>query len=149
MLGHEARRGQQLHERFDREETVQGSSDRSFGLVFAFVFAILGGLKLWAGRPGAAWWLAAAAAFLAVVLAKPALLGPLNRLWLRLGLAMYAVINPVVMGILFYGCVTPIGVLMRTLGKNPLRLSFDRNVRSYWIRRDPPGPAPDTMRQQF
>jgi hypothetical protein len=143
------RRGPQLHERFDREEAVQGSSDRSFGLVFAVVCAVFGGLKLWGGRPSAGWWLAAASAFLVVAVAKPALLAPLNRLWLKLGLAMYTVINPIVMGVLFYGCVTPIGLLMRALGKNPLRISRERDAASYWIPREPPGPAADTMRRQF
>lgn len=141
--------GASLHERFDREESVRGSSDRSFGLVFAVALAVIGGLRLWGGRAGAGWWLAASVLVLAVALVKPRLLGPFNRLWLRLGLAMYAVVNPVVMAILFYGCVTPIGLLMRALGKNPLRLRPERDVASYWIRRAPSEPVPDTMRRQF
>jgi hypothetical protein len=149
MRGPEPRRDRQFHERFDREEPVKGSSARSFGLVFAAVFSVVGGLKLWAGRPGAGWWLSASVVLLAGALVKPVLLKPLNRLWLKLGLAMYAVVSPVVMGILFYGCVVPIGVLMRLFGKAPLRLSLDRDVQSYWIHRDSPGPAPDTMRRQF
>jgi hypothetical protein len=76
-------------------------------------------------------------------------LSPLNRLWLRLGLLLQRITNPIVLGILFFGTVLPIGLLMRLAGKNPLRLGFDRDARSYWTPRQPPGPAPDTMPRQF
>ena len=53
------------------------------------------------------------------------------------------------MGFLFYATVTPIGLIMRTLGKRPLRLKFDPEAESYWIERKPPGPEPETMIRQF
>jgi hypothetical protein len=53
------------------------------------------------------------------------------------------------MGLLFYTTVTPTGLIMRLLGKDPLRLQFDRQATTYWIPRCPPGPSPDTMRRQF
>ena len=59
------------------------------------------------------------------------------------------VVNPLVMGLLFYLTVTPTGLLMRLFGKDPLRLRFDPEAKSYWIERQPPGPAPETMRHQF
>jgi hypothetical protein len=62
---------------------------------------------------------------------------------------MYKVVNPLVMGLMFYLCVAPIGIFMKLLGKDPLRLKYDRQVNSYWIERRPPGPAPETMRNQF
>jgi hypothetical protein len=77
------------------------------------------------------------------------LLRPFNRLWFRFGLLLSRVVNPLVMGLLFYFTVTPIGLIMRALGKDPLRLRFDRGARTYWIDRQPPGPEPETMRQQF
>jgi hypothetical protein len=58
-------------------------------------------------------------------------------------------VNPVVTGLLFFLVVTPTGFLFRLLGKDPLRLAFDAETRSYWIERRPPGPAPETMRNQF
>jgi hypothetical protein len=54
-----------------------------------------------------------------------------------------------VMGLLFYLTVTPTGLLMRLFRKDPLRLRFDPEAKSYWIERQPPGPAPETMRHQF
>ena len=140
---------QGLHEDFSREEAATGSSDRGFGLVFAGALGLIGAVRLWRGHPGAAWWLLVAALFLLVALSRPALLAPLNRLWLKLGLLLYGVVNPVVMAILFYLCVMPIGLLMRLLGKDLLRLKFDPKGESYWIERRPPGPAPDTMPNQF
>ena len=138
-----------FHEDFGREEAVVGSSDRSFGLTVAVCLVIIGGLKLWRGTPLAAWWLVVAVAFLVVALPVPSALAPLNRLWLRLGLLLYKVVNPVVMGILFYLCVTPMGLVMRLFGKDFVRLKCDPEARSYWIERRPPGPAPHTMRDQF
>jgi hypothetical protein len=73
----------------------------------------------------------------------------LNRVWLRLGLVLYKVVSPIAMGLVFVTTVVPIGLVMRALGKDPLRLRRDSHAASYWIQRDPPGPAPDTMKNQF
>lgn len=139
----------QTHETFTREEEVKGSSDRSFGLTFAAVALVVAGISFWRGGN---WWphaLVAAATFAGFALAAPRVLAPLNRLWLRLGLLLHHVINPLVMGLLFFGVITPMGLAARLIGKDFLRLRFDRQAKSYWIPREPPGPAPDTMRHQF
>lgn len=137
------------HEAFDREEPVKGSSDRGFGYVFTVVFAIIGLWPLLHGN-GLRWWsLGLAVVFLAVALVRPVLLAPLNRLWMRFGLLLHKVVNPLVMGMLFYLVLTPFGVALRLLGKDPLRRSFDPSAASYWIPRSPPGPLPDTMKNQF
>jgi hypothetical protein len=138
-----------VHERLAGEEMVRGSSDRSFGLVIAGVLGLLGLWPLVGGRPVRAWSLAVAVAFLVLALVLPRALAPLNRLWFRTGLLLHAGINPVIMGLLFYTTVTPTGLIMRLLGKDPLRLQFDRQATTYWIPRCPPGPSPDTMRRQF
>ena len=137
------------HEDFGRDEIVQGSSDRAFGLVFTGVFVVVGLWPLMSARPIRTWALCASAAFLLASVLRPAVLSPLNRLWLRLGLLLQRITNPIVLGLLFFGTVLPIGLLMRLAGKNPLRLGFDRDAQSYWIERQPPGPAPDTMPRQF
>lgn len=137
------------HERLAREENVQGSSNRSFGLVFAAVFAIIGLWPLLGDGGVRIWSLAISLAFLAVALLRPVLLAPLNRLWTRFGLLLHHVVNPIIMGLLFYLVVTPTGLVMRALGKDLLRLRFDRQAKSYWIERQPPGPAPESMKDQF
>ena len=87
--------------------------------------------------------------FLVAALFFPPLLQPLNRLWTKFGLLLHKVVSPVVLGIMFFLVITPIGLLMRSLGKNPLQLRFDDDARSYWVHRRPPGPAPDSLKDQF
>jgi hypothetical protein len=137
------------HERLVVDEVVGGSSNRSFGLTFAIVFTIIALWPLVRGRSARGWALIVAAAFLLAALALPRVLAPLSRLWLRLGLLLHAFISPIIMGLVFYTTVTPIGLLRRLLGQDPLRLRLDRDAVTYWIERHPPGPAPDTMPRQF
>lgn len=139
----------EIHEDYGRAEEVKLGSERAFGVVFALVFAVVGLWPLMEGGAVGAWALGIGAVFILVALARPGLLRPLNRLWFRFGLLLNKVVNPLVMGLLFYFTVTPIGLLMRALGKDPLRLRFDRGAPSYWIERQPPGPEPETMRRQF
>lgn len=139
----------QLHEDLVRDGEVQGSSDRAFGVVFTVVFAIIGLFPLLGSGDVRVWALGVAAAILVVALARPSLLAPLNRLWMKLGLLLHRVVSPVVLGLLFYGVVLPTGLLMRLLGKRTIPTAFDRDRESYWIPRDPPGPEPEGMKNQF
>ncbi|SJZ89910.1 hypothetical protein SAMN02745126_02771 [Enhydrobacter aerosaccus] len=139
----------QLHEDYSRDDHVKAGSDRGFGLVFAGFFALVSGLSWWRGHAGWHWTLPLAVAFLLVALVYPRILNPLNRLWLKFGLLLYKVVNPIVLGLLFFLTITPIGLLMRAGGKDFLRLKLDRGARSYWIDRTPPGPPPQSMRNQF
>jgi len=137
------------HEDFSREHEVKGSSNRSFGLVFAGVFALLAFWPLVSGG-AVRWWCAAVAMiFLALSLAAPGLLALPNRLWMRFGLLLNRIITPVALGILFYLAVTPVGMLMRMVGADHLRLRRGAEGGSYWIKRDPPGPKPDSLNHQF
>jgi hypothetical protein len=117
--------------------------------VFATVFTLIGLLPLFHHNPVRLWSLGVAAAFLIVALTVPKILAPLNRLWMKFGLLLHAIVNPVVMAFLFFSTVTPIALLLRLRGKDPLRLKLDPAARSYWIDRTPPGPSPDTMPRQF
>ena len=71
------------HEIRQRDEVVKTSTDRNFGLVFAVLFGIVGGLSFYNGRSHWLWWLALAAFLAAVSHARPQLLAPFNRLWTR------------------------------------------------------------------
>ena len=141
--------GGRLHEDLSRDEEVVGASDRAFGLTLAGICGLIGAVRLALGHHHAAWWLGAAAIALLLGLFRPAALAPLNRMWLRFGLVLYRLVSPVAMGLVFVTTVMPIGLVMRALGKDPLRLRPDSSAPSYWIARDPPGPAPDTMKNQF
>jgi hypothetical protein len=137
------------HEDLSREEQVEGSSDRAFGLVFAAVFAIIGLWPLLSAGPLRWWALAVAGAFAVLALAYARALAPLNRWWLKLGLLLGRFVSPVALGVLFYAVFTPIGLLMRLSGKDPLRVRRDGSAQSYWIARQPPGPPADSMTNQF
>ncbi len=137
------------HEFQGRAEVAKTSSDRNFGLVFTGFFALLGVLGLWHGTARWPIWFGLAALMLALALATPQILSPLNWIWTKIGLFLHAVVSPIMLGVLFYVCITPIGYLMRLSGKDPLSLRHDPAADSYWIRRDPPGPQPDTFRNQF
>lgn len=93
--------------------------------------------------------MATAGAFLFAGLFLPRILSPLNLAWLRFGLLLHRITSPLILAMLFYLTVLPTGLVMRALGKDPLRLRFDRSARSYWIERSPPGPEPQSLRNQF
>ena len=137
------------HEFQPREEAVKISSERGFGLVFAAFFTLLGALSVFSGGERWHYWFPLAGLFAVVAYAMPRVLAPLNRLWVKFGLLLHHIISPLFLGILFYVCVTPFGVLMRLVGKDPLRRKFEPAASSYWIVREPPGPAPETFKNQF
>ena len=137
------------HEDFSRTHAVAVSSNRAFGWVFTAVFLLLG-LWPWAFGGGPSVWALLVSALVALVtVISPAALALPNRLWLRFGLLLHRIVSPVVLGIMFYGVVTPVGALMRLAGKDNLRLRRSGRESSYWIERDPPGPAPDSLNNQF
>jgi hypothetical protein len=138
-----------LHEQLDRDEEARGPSDRKFGLTFSAVFAIATALLLW--RESALWPapLSVALACLALGLFSPHVLRRLNRLWFRFGLALHSIINPLVMGSIFYLVITPFGITARLHGRDFLHLRFEPDAKTYWIERQPPGPDPKTMNNQF
>jgi hypothetical protein len=138
-----------FHEDFERPRTVETSSNRSFGFVFAGFFALIGFWPLVHEQPIRWWAVGLAGLFLILALVAPALLTPLNKAWAAFGLLLHKIVTPVIMGLLFFGAVTPMGWLMRAFGKRPISGGFDRSATSYWVIRTPPGPAPETMKQQF
>lgn len=106
------------------------SSDRNFG------FVIAAALALYAIKHPLL--LIPAAVVLVTALAVPRLLHGPNLAWAKLGQILHRFVNPIVMAVLFFVVFTPIAVLMRLLGKDPLRLHGQSE--SYWIDRSPPGP---------
>jgi hypothetical protein len=137
------------HESYSREEIVIGGSDRSFGIVMTVAFAVLSLLNWWHDGHWWRWTGGIAVLFLVAALFYSAALKPLNRLWLKFGLLLHKVVNPIVMALVFFGAVLPTGLLMRALGKDLLRLKRQPDANSYWIERRPPGPPPESMKDQF
>ena len=136
------------HEHLSADDEVIQASSRSFGLTFAVVFAIVGLLPLWRGGATRVWAVLFAIALAGVALVAPAMLSPLSQLWQRLGLFLHRIVNPIVVGALFYLAVTPFALLTRWLGKGLAgSLRPDSKAGTYWISRaDLP---PSSMRNQF
>lgn len=139
----------EVHEDYRRRGTVRAGSDRAFGLVFSAVFALVAGWPLVSGGEPRWWALAVVVALLPMALLRPALLAPFNRLWFRFGLLLHRIVSPVILGLLFFLTIAPIALIMRALGKDPLRLRMEPDASTYWIERTPPGPDPATMPKQF
>jgi len=138
-----------FHETLEREAEVKSGSDRSFGLVMAGACGVIAGLGFWSGTSRWPYWLAAALVFGTTALLWPAVLAPLNRIWFKFGRLLHRVVNPLVMGLLFFVVITPFGLLMRLFGKRPLALEFDRDAPSYWLARDTRELQPGPMTRQY
>jgi len=137
------------YEDFHRDENVNPSSNRTFGLVLGAFFAVVGVLPLLRGHPVRWWALPLCGVFLLAALVAPAVLTPLNRVWTALGALLHKITNPIILGVFFYLVFTPFGSVLRLLGKDFLRLKLDADAESYWILRQPSGPPPESIANQF
>lgn len=137
------------HEDFRTGAEPQPPSDRSFGLVFGGFFCLIALWPVLHGRALRPWALGVGLAFLVLAFLRPSLLHGANGLWFRLALLLNRVVTPVVTTLLFYLVFTPLGLVLKMGGKDPLRLRRDAAARTYWIERQPPGPEPESMVEQF
>jgi hypothetical protein len=124
-------------------------SNRSFGWTFTGIFVIAGVYGLWKGGAALPWLLPLAALTALVTLTRDTWLTPLNRAWMAFGLLLGRVVSPIVLGVIFYGVFTPVGWAMRLAGRDVMCRQFDPAAGSYWVKRDPPGPADDSYRNMF
>lgn len=138
-----------FHENLKRELEIKIGSNRAFGLVMAAACFVIASFGVWAERSRWPYWLAGAIAFALLALMRPAVLSPLNQLWFRLGLLMHRVVNPLIMALLFFVVITPMGLLMRACGKRPVELNFQRAAPSYWIARNRGELRPRRMADQY
>tara|TARA_Y100000741_G_C18015578_1_gene462046 strand:+ start:202 stop:597 length:396 start_codon:yes stop_codon:yes gene_type:complete len=122
------------------------SSNKSFGIVFFFVFLIISLWPLLNENPLRVWSLIIAIVFLILGLMDSKLLDPLNIIWFKFGKLLGLIIAPIVMGIIFFAIVTPTGLIMKLLGNDLLNYKYKNKNKSYWINREK---QKSTMRQQF
>ena len=126
-------------------DDVKIGSNRSFGIIFFLVFLLIATYPLINGDELRLWSLVISIIFLLLGLINSKILNPLNKLWFKLGIFLGKIISPLIMGIIFFLVVTPIGLLMRLLNKDLLNLKFNNN-RSYWIEKTEPK---SKMKNQF
>jgi hypothetical protein len=115
----------------------------------AVVLLLLGLWLFWRGHalPAAILGLLIVALSLLTV-AAPDVLTPANRAWMRFGALLGRIVSPLVLGLMFFLTITPVAVITRAFGRDPLRLKR-RAVQSYWLERSPPGPAPGSLNRQY
>jgi hypothetical protein len=131
------------------EEPLDAPSERTFGVTFAAFFALLGLFPLIHHKSVRGWALGLSGLFLVTAVAFPSILRSLNLIWAKFGLLLSRITNPIVTGLMFYLFFTPAALVLKALGKDPLRIKLDASAKTYWIMRVPPGPEPESMRHQF
>lgn len=142
-------RASQLHENIYRKSHGEEPSERSLGFALSIIILILGTTRLYLGLGWGMFLVLISAIFLLLTLFWAAPLRPLNKIWFRFGLLLFRITNPFLMGIVFFITIFPIGIIIRILGKDPLRLKFNKEIRSYWLERAPPEDSTNNMRNQF
>jgi len=121
------------------------SSNKNFGIVFFVVFLLIAAYPLINGQDVRLWSLVISLIFLILGLSNSMILTPLNKFWFKFGLILGGIVSPFIMGSIFFFVVTPIGFIMRMLGKDILNLKYNKN-KSYWI--ETSGPK-SKMKNQF
>ena len=127
-------------------DDVKISSNRSFGIVFFIVFLLIALYPLTYSEEIRVWSATISLIFLVLGLFNSKILTPLNKLWFKFGILLGKIISPIIMGIIYFLVVTPIGLLMRLFGKDVLNLKLNKNESSYWVEKV--GPK-SKMKNQF
>ena len=132
------------------KKSIDPPSERSFGILFSLIFSGLGvyaSNKNW--QPFVIYaFFAIGLLLLVVAFSLPKILTPFNKAWFWFGQAMGKIVNPIVLGIIFFLLLTPVAIMGKLMGRDELRLQ-KRKVNSYWIEREPIGPSPESFNNQF
>ena len=126
-------------------DEIKIDSNRNFGIVFFFVFLLIALYPLINNQDIRLWSLTISIVFLILGIFDSKILNPLNKLWFKIGIFLGKIVSPLIMGIIFFLVVTPIGLLMKLFGKDVLNLKYNNN-KSYWIEKT--GPK-SKMKNQF
>ena len=126
-------------------DNIKIGSNRSFGIVFFIVFLLIALYPLINEENFRLWSLVISLIFLVLGLINSQILTPLNKLWFKFGILLGKIVSPIIMGIIFFFVVTPIGFIMRAIGKDLVNLKYNNN-KSYWIEKT--GPK-SKMKNQF
>jgi hypothetical protein len=139
----------QTHENVSSFRRVVLGSNRKFGLTFGVIFALIGLWPLFHHHSPRWGFLAAAAIMAVIAVTQPERLTPLNNAWFKLGMLLNRIVNPIIMGLMFFAAVTPLGWFMRKKGNDLLNLKMKPEARTYWSPREAPAPGQGAMTKQF
>tara|TARA_Y100000768_G_C23989853_1_gene691605 strand:+ start:483 stop:887 length:405 start_codon:yes stop_codon:yes gene_type:complete len=134
-----------MHENINHP-LIEKPSERSFGKVFSIVFLGFALFPLFNSKDLNVWALAISTIFMLLAYIAPKTLVILNLLWFKFGLLMGSIVSKIILTLIYFFTVLPIGIVIRLFGKDLLKLRLDKKVNSYWIKRtDSMGP----MKNQF
>lgn len=139
----------QTHETLRSFRKLAAGSNRKFGMTLGLILALLAVWPLLHHNHPKWWLLAVGIVLLAAGIIVPKWLTPLNYAWFKLGLALNTLVSPIIMGLLFFGAVAPVGWVLRKRGEDLLGLKRAPAAATYWTRRDPAGPQPGSLMKQF
>ena len=129
-----------------KQKEIKKSSNKSFGLVFFVIFIIIALWPLLNDGNIRIWSIIVSIIFLILGLLNSKILTPFNKLWMRLGALLGIIVSPIVMGVVYFGIITPIGLIMKLFGKDVLNLKLDKNKKTYWTLKKK---IPSKMKDQF
>tara|TARA_B100000029_G_scaffold169260_1_gene165474 strand:- start:1649 stop:2041 length:393 start_codon:yes stop_codon:yes gene_type:complete len=129
-----------------KQKEIKISSNKSFGLVFFVIFIIIALWPLLNDGNIRIWSIIVSIIFLILGLLNSKILTPFNKLWMRLGVLLGTIVSPIVMGVVYFGIITPIGLIMKLFGKDVLNLKLDKNKKTYWTLKKK---IPSKMKDQF
>ena len=129
-----------------KQKEIKIGSNKSFGIVFFVIFIIIALWPLLKDENIRVWSIIVSITFLTLGLLNSKILTPLNKLWMRLGILLGAIVSPIVMGVVYFGVITPIGLIMKLFGKDVLNLKIDKNKNTYWTLKKK---IPSKMKDQF
>ena len=129
-----------------KQKEIKISSNKSFGLVFFVIFIIIALWPLLNDGNIRIWSIIVSIIFLILGLLNSKILTPFNKLWMRLGVLLGIIVSPIVMGVVYFGIITPIGLIMKLFGKDVLNLKLDKNKKTYWTLKKK---NPSKMKDQF
>lgn len=140
-----------IHEQLNKRDDVKAPTERLFGITFAIVFALLAAFTYWHRGATMVFYtvIIVSLVFAVVTLVAAHLLRPLNLIWLKFGLLLHKVVNPVVMGLLFLVVFSPMGVAMRSIGVDLLRLKRKPAMETNWISWRGEATQDSSMKNQF
>tara|TARA_B100000941_G_C28345944_1_gene469233 strand:- start:203 stop:595 length:393 start_codon:yes stop_codon:yes gene_type:complete len=119
-----------------KHKEIKTGSNKSFGIFFFVIFIIIALWPLLKNENIRIWSIIISIIFLTLGLLNSKILTPFNKLWMRLGILLSSFVSPIVMGVIYFGVITPIGLIMKLFGKDVLNLKLDKNKPTYWLKKD-------------
>lgn len=130
----------------NKHTSIEKGSEKSFGIVFSVVFLIIGLYPLTYSKEFYLWSIIISFIFLILAYFTPKILYIPNKLWFKFGIIIASITTPIIMILVYLISVLPIGIIIKLLGKKLIDKKFDKNIKSYWIKKSEPT---GSMKYQF